>query len=592
MHLSYKTSRYKNTIYKSYSIAESKREGKKVKKDIIWPIGKLTDSQANQIRLICQVVSDPTRVITTIDNIVNKESKPFLDLAVANALWEDWRLSRAFGNHTTTKSEFPTSIVARILTINRCVAPSSCFSIPHWARSTALSEIITQPLEGLNDDKIYYELDKIALAQEDLEDYLFRITYRKDKTSFRFVNYDLSSSYFVGTKCELSEYGRSKDNKPHHKQVLLGILVNDRGYPFKWDVYPGNTAEVDTLLGNVDACKKRFRLKNITLVFDRGIVSNDNLEYITGKKLKYISALDKNQIPNIEGIDLDVFSSLTLDNFKGHLLDRKFSPYDDSLYFKDLSTINNRRYILGFNPVLFKEERECRHEKIIYFENFLLSKNRELKEAKRSRSDETTKQSIINELRRLKIKKYFHDPLLKETKTNRTNKKGKITTVRSFRVTIEKRLDAITQSEKLDGVCVFVSNHTQQINNAFLFSAEKIIRAYRDKTKIEDVFKHVKSFLKIRPFYVNTDDHVRAVYSICVLAYFLNKDLAERRKGINGVDYLNSKNLYEPFRNCHYVTIKDRLSKREKSEPVQLTYEQKSLLEKLNIEIKMPRKIV
>jgi transposase len=591
MHLSYKTSRYKNIIYKSYSIAESKREGKKVKKDIIWPIGRLTDSQASQVRLICQVVSDPTRVITTIDNIVNKESKPFLDLAVANALWEDWGLSKAFGNHTT-KSELRTSIIARILTINRCVSPSSCFSIPHWARSTALSEIIAQPLEGLNDDKIYYELDKIALAQEDLEDYLFRITYRKEKTSFRFVNYDLSSSYFVGTRCELSEYGRSKDNKPHHKQVLLGIMVNDRGYPFKWDVYPGNTAEVDTLLGNVDACKRRFALKNITLVFDRGIVSDDNLDYITEKKLKYISALDKNQITNIERIDLNVFSNLTLDNFKGHLLDRQFSPYDDSLYFKDLGEINDRRYILGFNPVLFEEERGCRNEKIGWFERFLLGKNKDLKEAKRSRSAETTRQGIVNELKRLKIKRYFHDPLLKETEINRTNKRGKITTIRSFQVTIEKKVDAITQSEKLDGVCVFVSNHTQQINKTFLFSAEKIIRAYRNKTKIEDVFKHIKSFLKIRPFYVNTDEHVRAVYSVCVLAYFLNKDLAERRKGINGVDYLNSKNLYEPFRNCHYVTIKDRLSKREKSEPVQLTYEQKSLLEKLNIEIKMPRKIV
>ncbi len=46
------------------------------------------------------------------------------------------------------------------------------------------------------------------------------------------------------------------------------------------------------------------------------------------------------------------------------------------------------------------------------------------------------------------------------------------------------------------------------------------------------------------------------VYSIYVLAYFLNKDLAERQKRIEGIDYLNSKNLYEPFHNCDYVTIR------------------------------------
>ena len=54
----------------------------------------------------------------------------------------------------------------------------------------------------------------------------------------------------------------------------------------------------------------------------------------------------------------------------------------------------------------------------------------------------------------------------------------------------------------------------------------------------------------------------------------------------------NSKNLYEPFRNCHYVTIRDKSSSSKKSEPVELTLEQRHLLKKLNIHIKMPQKIV
>ena len=83
-------------------------------------------------------------------------------------------------------------------------------------------------------------------------------------------------------------------------------------------------------------------------------------------------------------------------------------------------------------------------------------------------------------------------------------------------------------AERLDGLCVFISNHIERNDESFVFSGRQIICAYRDKTKIEDAFKHIKSFLKIRPFYVYLDAHVRAVYSICVLAYFLNKDLAER----------------------------------------------------------------
>jgi transposase len=585
MHLSYKTSRYKDKVYKSYFIAESYREGEKVKKRTIWNIGKLKDKQRDQIKLICKTVSVPGQVITTLENIVVPESKPYFDLAVVNALWEKWRLSRAFGSHVTN-SELSTPLIAKILTINKCVAPCSCYSIPQWANNTALSEVVGHPLENLNDDKIYYELDKIAHSQIQLENHLFQMTYRKDKTSYDFVNYDLSSSYFVGMKCNLSNYGKSKDDKPKNKQVVLGILVNDKGYPFKWDVYPGNTAEVKTLTGNVDACRERFKLKDITMVFDRGIVSNDNLDYITDRNLKYISALDKNQIPGIAGMDLSVFAGISLSNFKARLSKRGYTCYDESLYFKDLGIIENQRYILGFNHVLFEDERKCRNEKFASFENFLIKKNKELRNATRSRDYDKTRQNIINELKRLKIKKYFHDPVLTEIKINKTNKRGKTTPVKSFQVTAEKTLATTTDRERLDGLCVFISNHIQSSGRQFIFSGKDIIKAYRDKTKIEDVFKHIKSFLKIRPFYVNLDEHVRAVYSICVLAYFLNKDIADSRKKIDGIDYLNSKNLYEPFCNGNCVTVKDKASGSKMKRTVELTSKQKYLLRELKIKVK------
>ena len=59
MHLTYSDSKYKGKTYKSYSIAESYRDGEKVRKRILWPIGKLSDIQAGQIRLICKTVKNP-----------------------------------------------------------------------------------------------------------------------------------------------------------------------------------------------------------------------------------------------------------------------------------------------------------------------------------------------------------------------------------------------------------------------------------------------------------------------------------------------------------------------------------------------------
>jgi transposase len=586
MHLAYKTAKYKDKVYKSYYVAESYREGNKVKKRTIWSIGKLTETQKNQISLICKAFTDPNQAIAALKDIVVQESRPYLDLAIAEALWEEWKFSKAF-KVNITGSDIPTPLMAKILTINKCVAPCSHYSIPDWVQKTALPAILAHDFESLNDDKIYFELDKIDQNQIHLENHLFQQTYKKDKAAYDFVNYDLSTSYFVGIKCNLSRYGKSKDDKPKNKQVLLGILVNDKGYPFKWDVYPGNTAEVKTLIHNVDACKKRFGLKNTSLVFDRGIVSDDNLEYITDHELKYVSALDKDQIPNIAGIELSVFSEITTDNYHQQLSENSFSQYDDELYYKDLDIINGRRYILGFNPTLFKEERKCRHQKITCFEEFIVRKNEELKNAKRSRTLEKTKQSVIGELKRLKIKKYFQEPVLSEIIIVKSTKGKKQSDISSFVITIEKKQSKIAEAEKLDGLCVFISNHIEKSDDTPHFSGNMIINAYREKTKIEDAFKHIKSFLKIRPFYVNLDEHVRAVYSICILAYFLNKDLAERRKELEGIDYLNSKNLYEPFRNCHYVSIRDKASGAEQHRTVELTQHQRYLLNSLNLKPKL-----
>ena len=101
-------------------------------------------------------------------------------------------------------------------------------------------------------------------------------------------------------------------------------------------------------------------------------------------------------------------------------------------------------------------------------------------------------------------------------------------------------------------VCAIIGNMTggqRSLDFTLSIGGKQIIRAYRDKTKIEDVFKNVKSYLKVRPIFVNTEKHVKAVYTICVLAYFRNRFLANQRKTGGEKDYLNSKSLYALFSN-------------------------------------------
>lgn len=582
MHLSYSSSSYKGQTYKSYSIAESHREGEKVRKRIVWRIGKLTDQQVNQIRSILEVIQGKDQILTRLEDIVVQESRSYLDIAVVNHIWDQWKLNEAF-NYGATGGPLPTHTIARILTINRCTDPCSNYSVPAWAEKTALADVLNIDLSGLNDDKIYYELDKIHKNQVSIENHLFRQTYGKNPEAFDFVDYDLTTTYFVGYKCELSAFGKGKEECHGKRQVLLGVLINSEGYPFKWDVFPGNTAEVKTLKRNINACKTRFGLGKgkVTLVFDRGIISDENATLIEDAHMKYISALDRNQIPSC-GVGLAPFKRLGINKTDGTVTPPAgFKKYDDQLYFQDAGVIGDKRYVLAFNPGLFEEDRKNREEKLAHLKAYLKGENNDLGNAQRDRDLDATKNRIVGELKRLKIKKYFETPILEPITVHVRLKGGGVKAVNSFRVRVEIKNNVIKADKLLDGVCVFLTNHNEKLGRGFKVDPQKIIKAYRDKTKIEDVFKNVKSFLKIRPLFVNTEAHVKAVYTICILAYFINRYLANKRKEIGDKDFLNSKELYAPFKDIDIATLSDHKTGQTIKKAVRLPSETKNLLEKI-----------
>jgi len=578
MHLDYQTSRYKDKVYKYYHIAEAYREGGKVKKNRLFPVGTLSDEQAKKIRLILKVVSNPDEQVTTLANIVAQECVNYLDVAVVNQLWESWQLSEAF-TFDITRGDLSTDLVAKVLTINRCLDPCSHYSVPGWIRGTALPDILGEQLLDLNDDKIYYELSKIEKNKLAIEYFLFKKTYEQDPKSYDYVNYDLSTSYFVGLKCKLSAFGISKDGKRNCKQVILALLINSRGYPFKWDVFPGNMPEIDTMDKVIRSCAHRFKLKDISMVFDRGLVSEENLNLIEDKNLKYITALDTDQIPNVPVVDLKVFKDLDSDTALERIPQLpEFKKFDPSLYYLDLGVEGKRRYVVGINPEKFIQDRQTRKEKMNCFRHFIAQTNRSLKRAKRDRKANPTRNKFFNELKRLKIKKYYEDPQLKEIYVNITLKSGERKQVRSFQVKVKEKKQKIAKEKLTDGLCMFVTNHVKKEQEQYLFPSKRIIEAYREKTQVEDAFKNIKSFVKIRPFFVNKVEHVKAVYTICVLSYFINRYLSEQRKESEGKDYLNSKQLYAPFKSCKLVTLIETLAGITKKDIIPLSEKQRSIL--------------
>jgi hypothetical protein len=300
--------------------------------------------------------------------------------------------------------------------------------------------------------------------------------------------------------------------------------------------------------------------------------------------VKFISALDKPQIPKVEGIDLRPLARLPEKTAAEHLKSlSNFKRFDDKVFYQDLGIKGQLRYVLSVNVNLLHEERKLRRQKLRQFNGFLTKFNAELKNAQRDRDLGATRRGVEAQLKKLKIRRFFDEPVLRPISPKRTLANGEKKPVASFQVKLKKKPEAIAEANLLDGVCVFITNHVEKHGRGYAMPAKRILQAYRDKTEIEDAFKNMKSFLKLRPFFVNTEQHVRAVFTICVMAYHINKTLARKRKEIEGKDFLNSYALYDPFKDCRMVTLKDPESGSQTSKIIPPSRQTKTLLKRLGL---------
>jgi len=411
-----------------------------------------------------------------------------------------------------------------------------------WFKKTALDIILDIGDQHINKSRIFRELDEIEDRKPAIEKYLYKTLKERDENSFRIVFYDLTDSYFEGRKCKLAKPGRTKSNGFRRKRIVLSLLINSKGYPFAWDILEDYTADVKTIKGLSVEWKTQFQFEDneIILVFDRGMVSDENLKHLQKEKYMYITALDKNQIPNIEGINIERFKSLNKGSLIKQITKIGFEKYDDKTYYEDLGMINDRHHLLVFNPEMFAEERKSRKELRQRAKVYLEEENKRLSKAEKSRNESTTRDKIDKKLKEMKAWRFIDYDL--EHKLITSDKKK----INSFCIIPKETRDvrdAIKKAERTDGLWVIVTNiPTKEDGKGF--TAGELISAYRNKNQIEQAFKDVKSFIKLQPFNVWEPKHVRAHYTICVLSYLMDITIANRLKE-KDVSIKSPQKLYE-----------------------------------------------
>ncbi len=179
------------------------------------------------------------------------------------------------------------------MVMNRLISPMSEHAMPGWIMSTALSDLLGCDLSKINDDKLYLNLDRLYPERVRIETELAeqeRNLFSLDETVFF---YDLTSTYFEGLMLgnPNARRGYSRDGRPDCKQVVLGMVINGEGFPRAHEVFAGNRRDSTTVDEMLCALEKRTGVKEgATVVVDRGMSSDENLNQIAAHKYHYLVA--------------------------------------------------------------------------------------------------------------------------------------------------------------------------------------------------------------------------------------------------------------------------------------------------------------
>lgn len=533
LHLSWAESKYRNKVYRTYYLSYAYREDGKNKKKNIHKLGKLTEQEAKEIKQFLKILKTPNKVTTTLKDIVVQKHYLYLTVAVALEIWRYWELDKVFKKNTKKLVEL--SIITSILTINRCIAPTSKSQVSDWFAKTALPWFFNIDSELINSSRIFRELKNIEEHKEAICNHLFNKFYKKNPESMKSTFFDLSTTTFTGSKCILVNWGHCKEGFDYH--TVLALLVNNEGLPFYWEVLPGNTADSKTLKWLIQYLPEKFKTNDITLVFDRGIVSRENLEFLQSENIKYITAMDKNQIENIAQIKFEDLNTKKI--FK-----HGFKKLNKDTFYKEITSIKNRRNILCFSSQLSEDQNKARNQAIKDFEEFTKELNKDLLLAKKSREKKSTYSKFEKQLKKYKLHSFVSVKLTKVIV-------GKIHT---YQGKISINIDKKRYASKLDGFWLLVSNHTEKDKINFKKTAIDLIVPYKEKVIIESGFRDIKSFVKISPVNVWTEDHVKAHYTICALSYLINRTLSLRLHENKGSDLtahiVSHCSLYKELEDC------------------------------------------
>jgi transposase len=486
--------------FKYVQLVQSRWENGKSKHEVLVNLGRLDQIENNPDfqKVFIKLAQIAGAKSTNIDDCSEAQMLNWGYL-VYKKLWEQFKLDEILSalQLKTGKTKFSLNNACLLMAIQHLLSPTSKLgSYESQQRYANFPEV------DLN--HLYRSLDILCEGKEVIESHLFYSNRDLFNMQIDVVFYDVTTFHFESVRQDsLRDFGFSKNAKFNEVQVVLGMLVDCEGRPVGYELFPGNTFEGKTLDAALESIEKRFGIRNIIIVADRGINSKMNLKHIIDKGYGYIVASRIKSMPeDIQAKILNREDYITLSQ----------NEKDGIVQYKAIDYINQ-----------FKIKDENRSENVKRKKQIIVELSEKLivtYSDKRAKKDKADRERLLKKANAL---------LEDKAKIRSSNKRGGKKYIKETKKT-DWTLDmpAIERDEQWDG---YYGIQTSEKN----LSVEKILEAQRTLYKIEESFRIMKSTLEVRPIFHWTEDRIKGHFVICFLAFLLERTLEIKLKDEEGV---------------------------------------------------------
>lgn len=478
---------FKGKTYTSVLLRRTYREDGKVKHETL---GNLSDLPPDVIDFIRRRLNGELAETATSGPFEIVRSLPHGNVAAVLQTAKNIGLDRLLASRPSRERDLILALV-----VSRVISPrsklSACAGLhAETAKSTLAEEL---RLGEVDVHELYAAMDWLLARQKRIENKLAK----RHLQGGLLVLFDVSSSYYTGRKSSLVKHGYSRDHRGDHPQIVYGLLCDSEGRPIAVEVFPGNTADPVTFTRIVTRVRKRFGIKRIVFVGDRGMITSARID----QDLRGVDGLDWISALRSDGIRKLISTNLVHRSLFAHQQLAEITSDD----------FPGERLIVCRNPQLAEERARKRKELLQATERKLEPiQKATLRKANPLRGEKEIGLRVGKVIGKYKMQKHFELTIDKNQFNFKRNERK------------------IKEEALLDGLYVIRTSVT-----ADTMDADRVVETYKSLSRVERAFRCLKTVdLQLRPIYHHKDDRIRAHVFVCMLAYYVEWHMRERLREV------------------------------------------------------------